>query len=119
MRATLVRSHDPRCPDEAPRPEQEADPEPAFQVDRRDLLALLRRVGDGECGFRPEDRSDEAGERFDMLVEHLLAMRERGWVTFRAPVGEMRRPGRTYVAVSDVELTDEGRAVLGRGQRVG
>jgi hypothetical protein len=38
-------------------------------------LALLRRVGHGESVFHPDDRhTAEAGERFDQLVEHVLAM---------------------------------------------
>jgi len=78
-------------------------------------LALLRRVGAGESTFRPDDRhTPEAGERFDLVVEHLQAMQRRGLVDFPAPLAEIGRPGRLYGAVTDVALTAAGRAVLAR-----
>ena len=81
-------------------------------------LALLCRVADGECAFRPDDRhSDEAGERFDMLVEHVTAMQRRGWVTHAPPIAERRLPGRRYAALTDVELTEAGREVVERVRR--
>ena len=78
-------------------------------------LALLRRVGDGESTFRPDDlQTPEAGRHFDMLVEHLGAMQRRGLVTFPAPLAEPRLRGRQYAAVTDVALTAAGREMLAR-----
>jgi hypothetical protein len=82
-----------------------ADPERSYEAAQ---LALIERVAAGETIFRPDARDDAAGERFDMLVEHLLAMQQRGLVTLATPVAELRRPGRRYAAVRDVALTPEG-----------
>lgn len=99
--------------DELNAPDESAPPLGAAWEDAQ--VALLRRVAGGQRAFRPEDReTPEAGERFDMLVEHLMAMQRRGLVHFPTPIGEMRRPGRLYAAVNDVTVTDAGRDLLAR-----
>ena len=78
-------------------------------------LALLGRVADGETTFRPDDpHSAEAGERFDLLVEHLQAMQRRGLVDFPAPLADISGRGRQYAAVTTVTLTAAGRALVAR-----
>ena len=78
-------------------------------------LALLDRVAAGESTFRPDDpRSAEAGERFDLLVEHLQALQRRGLVDFPAPIADLGGTARQYAAVTRVALTAAGRALLER-----
>lgn len=76
--------------------------------------ALLQRIALGEHTFTPPRRPDEEdGTPFDMLVEHLLALRTRGFVTCSNPrLG--RRPGMQYDLVEAAELTDAGRSYLQR-----
>ena len=78
-------------------------------------IALLRRVNDGETTFRPDDpHTVAAGERFDLLVEHLQALQRRGFADFPAPLADTGRGGRQYAAVTGVVLTSAGREVLAR-----
>ncbi len=73
--------------------------------------ALLRRIARGEVSFSAPRRSDDGGEAFDMLVEHLMAMRNRGLITAGTP-RPARTPGTMYELVDAVALTDAGRAYL-------
>ncbi len=73
--------------------------------------ALLKRIARGEVSFAAPRRSADGGEAFDMLVEHLMAMRNRGLITAGTP-RPARTPGAMYELVDGVELTDEGRAYL-------
>ena len=99
--------HELNTPDPAAAP-----PGPAWDAAQLDLL---RRVGDGESTFRPDDpHSAEAGERFDLLVEHLQAMQRRGLVDFPAPLADISGRGRQHAAVTGVTLTAAGRALLER-----
>ena len=76
-------------------------------------IALLRRVADGESTFRPDGRDADARTAFDGTVEHLLAMQRRGLLTCAAPIAELRADAQ-YAAVTDVELTADGRRALDR-----
>ena len=76
-------------------------------------IALLRRVADGESTFRPDGRDADARTAFDGTVEHLLAMQRRGLLTCATPIAELRADAQ-YAAVTDVELTADGRRALDR-----
>ena len=76
-------------------------------------IALLRRVADGESTFRPDSRDPAARTAFDQTVEHLLAMQRRGLLTCATPIAELRADAQ-YAAVTDVELTPDGRRALDR-----
>ena len=76
-------------------------------------VALLRRIADGESTFRPEARDAVARTKFDETVEHLLAMQRRGLVKSSTPVAELRADAQ-YSAITDVEITDDGRRALDR-----
>ena len=76
-------------------------------------IALLRRVADGESTFRPDGRDADARTAFDGTVEHLLAMQRRGLLTCATPIAELRADAQ-YAAITDVELTADGRRALDR-----
>ena len=76
-------------------------------------LALMRRAAAGEFTFRPEGRDTAARAAFDTTVEHLLALSHRGLLTCATPIAELKGDAQ-YAAVTDVELTDEGRRALER-----
>ena len=76
-------------------------------------IALLRRAASGESTFRPEGRDPVARSEFDSLVEHILAMQRRGLLTCATPIAELRADAQ-YGAITDVELTAEGRRALER-----
>jgi len=76
-------------------------------------LALMRRAAAGESTFRPESRDGAARAAFDTTVEHLLALNHRGLLTCATPIAELKADAQ-YAAVTDVELTDEGRRGLER-----
>jgi hypothetical protein len=80
-------------------------------------LALLRRVVDGETTFRPA-AAEPAGEAFDVVVEHLLALQRRGLATCATPLADLRGPGQ-YVAVTNVALTPEGERVVAGASAAG
>ncbi|HUQ81839.1 MAG TPA: hypothetical protein VM076_11895 [Gemmatimonadaceae bacterium] len=73
-------------------------------------LAILRRVADGETTFRPDGREPAARLAFDDTVEHLMALQRRGLLTCSTPIAELKADAQ-YAAVTDIELTDEGRRV--------
>ena len=79
-------------------------------------IALLRRVADGESTFRPEGRDAAARTKFDRTVEHLLAMQRRGLVTCATPIAELKVDAQ-YSAITDVQLTDDGRRALDRADQ--
>ena len=79
-------------------------------------IALLRRVADGESTFRPEGRDAGARTEFDQTVEHLLAMQRRGLVTCATPIAELKVDA-MYAAITDVDLTDDGRRALDRANQ--
>jgi len=74
-------------------------------------IALLRRAADGESTFRPASRDAAARTEFDETVEHLLAMQRRGLLTCATPMAELRADAQ-YAAITDVELTADGRRAL-------
>jgi hypothetical protein len=74
-------------------------------------IALLRRAAAGESTFRPAGGDADTRALFDEEVEHLLALNRRGLVTCATPIAELRS-GAQYAALTNVELTDEGRRVL-------
>jgi hypothetical protein len=74
-------------------------------------IALLRRAAAGESTFRPAGNDAAARARFDEEVEHMLALNRRGLVTCSTPIAELRS-GAQYAALTNVELTDEGRRAL-------
>jgi hypothetical protein len=76
-------------------------------------IALLRRIADGESTFRPEGRDAVARTQFDETVEHLLAMQRRGLVKCSTPMAELRADAQ-YSAITDLEITDDGRRALDR-----
>ena len=76
-------------------------------------VALLRRIADGESTFQPEGRDAVARTKFDETVEHLLAMQRRGLVKCSTPMAELRADAQ-YSAITDVEITDDGRRALDR-----
>jgi hypothetical protein len=76
-------------------------------------LVLLRRIAGGESTFRPEGRDAAARTAFDATVEHLLALQRRGFLTCATPIAELKADAQ-YAAVTDVELTEQGRSALER-----
>jgi hypothetical protein len=76
-------------------------------------VALMRRAAAGESTFRPEGHDAAARAAFDTTVEHLLALNHRGLLTCATPIAELTADAQ-YAAVTDVELTDEGRRGLER-----
>jgi hypothetical protein len=80
-------------------------------------LALLYRVADGETAFRsPERQSREASAAFDELVEHLLALRRRGLLSFSDPIPNRDAARGRYASVTDIALTDDARRIVARRQ---
>lgn len=79
-------------------------------------IALLRRVADGESTFRPEGRDAAARAEFDRTVEHLLAMQRRGLVTCATPIAELKVDAQ-YSAITDVQLTGDGRQAIDRADQ--
>lgn len=75
-------------------------------------ISLLRRVADGETAFySPRHPENGGGAEFDGMVEHLMALSRRGMVTCDEP--HPGKPGLTqYSELSNVALTEEGRALL-------
>ena len=76
-------------------------------------IALLRRIADGESVFRPEGRDEGSRAEFDGTVEHLLALGRRGLLRCATPIAELKSNAQ-YAAVTDVELTEDGRRALER-----
>lgn len=76
-------------------------------------LALLRRVAGGESVFRPDGRDEASRAEFDSTVEHVLALSRRGLLTCATPMAELKANAQ-YAAVTDVELTMDGRLALER-----
>lgn len=76
-------------------------------------IALLRRVALGESTFRPDARDATSRTDFDQTVEHLLALQRRGLLRCSTPLAELKADAQ-YAAVTDVELTDDGRRALDR-----
>ena len=76
-------------------------------------VAVLRRVADGESTFRPDSREPDARIAFDSTVEHVLALQRRGLLTCSTPIAEIKADAQ-YAAITDVELTPQGRQVLER-----
>lgn len=76
-------------------------------------IALLRRIAAGESVFRPEGRDEASRAEFDSAVEHLLALSRRGLLTCATPIAELESSAQ-YAAVTNVELTMEGRHALER-----
>jgi hypothetical protein len=76
-------------------------------------IAVLRRVAAGESSLRPSGRDAAARVEFDTLVEHVLALNHRGLLHCATPIAELRADAQ-YAAVTDVELTEEGRQALAR-----
>lgn len=76
-------------------------------------IALLRRVAAGESTFRPAGREPAARAEFDATVEHLLALQRRGLLTCATPIAELKADAQ-YAALTDAQLTEEGRRALER-----
>jgi len=74
-------------------------------------IALLRRAAAGESTFRPAGNDVAARAKFDEEVEHMLALNRRGLVTCATPIAELRS-GAQYAALTNVELTEDGRRAL-------
>jgi len=74
-------------------------------------IALLRRAAAGESTFRPAGNDVAARANFDEEVEHMLALNRRGLVTCATPIAELRS-GAQYAALTNVELTEDGRRAL-------
>lgn len=75
-------------------------------------LAVLRRIAAGETTFRPT-ATEPAGEAFDAVVEHLLALQRRGLATCATPTADLRGRGQ-YAFVADAALTSEGERLIVR-----
>jgi len=76
-------------------------------------IALLRRAAAGESTLRPFGRDAAARAEFDAVVEHALALQRRGLLKCSTPIAELKADA-LYAALTDVELTDEGRRALER-----
>lgn len=85
-----------------------AQPEERWEQAQR---ALLRRIARGTTSFSAPRHEAPDAMPFDELIEHLLAMQNRGLIACSTPVTS-RRPGARYDMVEIVELTDAGRAYL-------
>lgn len=82
-------------------------------------VELLRRVAAGETIFRSDARDPQAAEKFDLEVEHLLALGRRGLVRCTTPVANVRGISQ-YASVTVTGMTKAGERELERvnGQRV-
>lgn len=78
---------------------------------------LLGRLDAGQSVFRPFDNTDEAREAFQVTVQRLLLLRDRGLV--RLPEGRVgrNRDGRIIVA-GPCDLTPAGQEALERDRRL-
>jgi hypothetical protein len=85
-----------------------AQPEEKWEQAQR---ALLRRIARGTSSFSAPRREAPDDMPFDELIEHLLAMQNRGLIACSTPV-KSRRPGARYDMIEFVDLTDAGRAYL-------
>jgi hypothetical protein len=85
-----------------------AQPEEQWEQAQR---VLLRHIARGTTSFTAPRREAPDAMPFDELIEHLLAMQNRGLIACSAPV-ESRKPGARYELIEFVELTDAGRAYL-------
>jgi hypothetical protein len=94
-------------------PTEEAGPKSSETQWHESQIALLRRIAGGESVFRPDGRDDRSRAEFDSTVEHLLALSRRGLLTCATPIAELKANAQ-YAAVTDVELTREGRSALER-----
>ncbi|MEO8192368.1 MAG: hypothetical protein ABI681_00865 [Gemmatimonadales bacterium] len=77
-------------------------------------LDILRRVSTGETAFyAPRPNEEGAGaEGFDLFVEHIFALKQRGMLLHGTPV-EDGRPGRgLYSSVGSISITPQGRKWL-------
>lgn len=74
-------------------------------------LALLRRIQAGETTFRSSGHDPAAGAEFDELVEYLLAMQRRGWISCGTPLANLHGESQ-YAAVTNAVLTKAGERVL-------
>lgn len=74
-------------------------------------VELLRRVSGGETSFYPARGVADAGEAFDHVAEHILALQRRGLLRCAAPSANLRGDSQ-YAAITDVQLTAEGRKAL-------
>ncbi len=63
--------------------------------------------------MRPAGRDAAARAKFDEEVEHILALNRRGLVTCATPIAELRSDAQ-YAAITDVELTADGRRMIER-----
>jgi hypothetical protein len=79
-------------------------------------LAVLRRVVDGETTFRPDGRDPAVRRAFDDTVEHVMALQRRGLLTCATPIAELKADAQ-YAAVTNLELTDAGRAALDKAAK--
>ena len=85
-----------------------ASPEEVWEQAQR---ALLRRIARGANSFAAPRRESPDGMPFDEMIEHLLAMQQRGLIACSIPVTS-HRPGARYDKIEFVELTDAGRGYL-------
>lgn len=85
-----------------------AQPEEQWEQAQR---ALLRRIARGTSSFTAPRHQAPDAMPFDELVEHLLAMQNRGLIACSTPVASRRQDTR-YDMIEFVELTDAGRAYL-------
>ena len=98
-------------------PTEESGPKDSETQWHESQIALLRRIAGGESIFRPDGRDDANRAEFDSTVEHLLALSRRGLLRCATPIAELRVNAQ-YAAVTDVELTMEGRNALERADAV-
>jgi hypothetical protein len=74
-------------------------------------LDLLQRVANGETTFSIQHHRAADAMPFDELVEHLLALRNRGMILCDEPLRSRTRESQ-FDAITVHEITDTGRAYL-------
>ena len=98
-------------------PERAAQDKPPLEEQwRTRQLDLLRRIHAGETTFRLRGHDPTDGAEFDELVEYLLALQRRGFVTFGTPLANLHGESQ-YAAVTDVTITKAGEEMLEHGER--
>lgn len=74
-------------------------------------LDILRRIADGETSFYAPRKLEAGGGEFNELVEHVLALTNRGMVTSGAPRLDDRNLNQ-YVSIGNLSVTEDGRRWL-------
>ncbi len=75
-------------------------------------LAILQRVAGGETAFYAPRSSENSPIDFDMFIEHVFALANRGMLQHGSPVENLSSARTRYASIGSLSLTAQGRKWL-------